>query len=338
MTIFSNSRAITGASYALTAVGLWIILHNGLLGALLAGLLVYSLVHLMAPPLMARRYSSDRARLIAVAALASFTVIIVTLAIWGAVSFFKSDAGSVTVLLQKLADIIEASRSQLPGWVIDRLPGDAASLQESITEWLREHSVEAKHIGQEAGRTAAHVLLGMIIGAMVALHDTTEHQRYLPLAAALRDRLTKLVDAFRQIVFAQVRISAINTVLTALYIFVALPLADVHLPLSKTLILVTFLAGFLPVIGNLISNSMIVIAGLAHSLPIAVSSLVFLVVIHKLEYFLNARIIGAHINARAWELLSAMLVMEAVFGLPGVVAAPVFYAYLKQELVDAKLV
>ena len=32
------------------------------------------------------------------------------------------------------------------------------------------------------------------------------------------------------------------------------------------------------------------------------------------------------------SLLLAILVMEAAFGLPGVVAAPVFYAYVKAEL------
>ena len=52
---------------------------------------------------------------------------------------------------------------------------------------------------------------------------------------------------------------------------------------------------------------------LSQGVPVAVASLVYLVVIHKLEYFLNARIIGSHINARAWELLIAMLVMEAAF-------------------------
>jgi hypothetical protein len=33
-----------------------------------------------------------------------------------------------------------------------------------------------------------------------------------------------------------------------------------------------------------------------------------------------------------------MLAMEAVFGLHGVVAAPVFYAYMKKELSDNGLV
>jgi predicted PurR-regulated permease PerM len=55
-------------------------------------------------------------------------------------------------------------------------------------------------------------------------------------------------------------------------------------------------------------------------------------VIHKLEYFVNARIIGTQIRSRAWELLIAMLVMEAAFGVAGVIAAPIFYAYLKDEL------
>lgn len=32
------------------------------------------------------------------------------------------------------------------------------------------------------------------------------------------------------------------------------------------------------------------------------------------------------------ELLLAMLIMEAAFGLPGIIAAPIFYAYIKREL------
>ncbi|MCA3799596.1 MAG: hypothetical protein IOC32_02255, partial [Burkholderia sp.] len=56
------------------------------------------------------------------------------------------------------------------------------------------------------------------------------------------------------------------------------------------------------------------------------------------EYFLNAKIIGGQIESRAWELLLAMLIMEAAFGLPGVIAAPIFYAYLKRELYLLRLI
>jgi predicted PurR-regulated permease PerM len=113
---------------------------------------------------------------------------------------------------------------------------------------------------------------------------------------------------------------------------VVLPLLGSRLPLTKTLIALTFLTGLLPVIGNLISNTVIVVVSLSYSLGAALGSLTFLIVIHKLEYFLNAKIVGTEIQARAWELLLAMLVMEAAFGLAGVVAAPIYYAYLKDEL------
>ena len=117
-----------------------------------------------------------------------------------------------------------------------------------------------------------------------------------------------------------------------------LPLFGVELPFKKTLIVVTFIAGLLPVLGNLISNTVIVIVGLSYSFGVAMASLAFLIVIHKLEYFLNARIVGTQISSRTWELLVAMLAMEAAFGVAGVVAAPIYYAFLKEELKSRGLV
>ena len=48
--------------------------------------------------------------------------------------------------------------------------------------------------------------------------------------------------------------------------------------------------------------------------------------------------IGAQVHAHAWELLLAMLVMKAAFCIPGLIAAPIFYAYIKDELVSRRLV
>jgi predicted PurR-regulated permease PerM len=327
----------TIASYVLAAAALIVVLKVGLLAALFSGLLVYSLVHLLTPAL-GKNIGDQRARVVAVALLGALIVLLLSALVWGTVTFFQSDAGSVQVLLQKMADIMEASRGQMPAWLKEHIPASTEAIREAITVWLRAHAVQAQSIGQEAGRTIAHLLIGMVIGAMAALYDTTRLPRFKPLAAALHARVVHLHQAFRSIVFAQVRIAAINAVFTAIYLLIVLPLAGIHLPLTKSMIAITFFAGLLPVVGNLISNSVIVIVSLAHSLTIALASLLFLVVIHKLEYFLNAKIIGSHINARAWELLAAMLTMEAIFGLPGVIAAPVFYAYAKRELIEQGLV
>jgi len=178
----------------------------------------------------------------------------------------------------------------------------------------------------------------MVLGAMVALHEAVPIETNRPLARELVERVTKLGDAFRRVVFAQVRISLINTVLTGIYIALILPSLGVKLPFAKTLVAVTFITGLLPVVGNLISNVVIVVVSLSYSPTVAIGSLLFLIVIHKLEYFLNARIVGSRTECHAWELLLAMLAMEAAFGIAGVVAAPIYYAYLKDELSDRGLV
>jgi len=53
---------------------------------------------------------------------------------------------------------------------------------------------------------------------------------------------------------------------------------------------------------------------------------------------MNARIVGHEVQATAWELLSAMLLLEAVFGVVGLVAAPVLYAWLKAEVKEQKMI
>jgi predicted PurR-regulated permease PerM len=164
------------------------------------------------------------------------------------------------------------------------------------------------------------------------LHEVVKDDCLKPFALALVGRTSLLSEAFRNIVFAQVRIAGINAVFTGIYLAIVLPLLGVSLPFVKTIIAITFLLGLIPVIGNLLSNTIIIIVSLSQSLNVAMASFVFLIVIHKLEYFLNARIVGGRIRAHAWEILIAMLMMESVFGISGVIAAPIYYAYIKNEL------
>jgi len=324
------------AAWVIAACVLTAALALHLMPALLAGLLVYELVHVVAARVLMSR--SGGRKLAAVGLIATTIVVVLTLALWGIVAFLRSDAGSLPNLLQKMAEIIEGSRGKLPEWVLESIPGDPDALKSAIAAWFTEHARELRTIGGEVGHAAVHILIGMVIGAMVSLHEARPDARSGPLAVALSERCRRLGDSFRRVVFAQVRISAINTVFTAIFLVALLPMLGVHLPYAKTLVAITFLAGLLPVIGNLISNVVIVIVSLAVSVEVAIGSLVFLIVIHKLEYFLNARIVGGQIRAHAWELLLAMLVMEAAFGIAGVAAAPIYYAYLKDELAARELI
>lgn len=326
------------AAWLMMAAGLLLTLKLHLLPALLAGLLVSQLVHVLAPRFVIGRLDHVWAKVLVVS--------LITLAVLGALGgataaiiLYLRTEGGLAGLLTRMAEIIENSRELLPAWAAAWMPqGDESVIRAGLVEWLRTHAQDLRRFGGDAGRGLLHFILGLIIGGFVALREARTQHVMAPLAQAMYERASRLGDAFRRVVFAQVRISALNALLTGIYLMLVLPALGVQLPFTKTMIVVTFVVGLLPVLGNLISNTVIVVISLSHSLHAAAGSLLFLVVIHKLEYFVNARIIGGQIKARAWELLIAMLAMEAAFGVQGVIAAPIFYAYIKKELSDRELI
>ena len=326
------------ASCVLAVAALAAILGVGLLSALLSGLLVYNLVQFTAPMLGRLGVPARLANGVALTLLALVFVVLITAGVTSGVSLLNGGPESVVTLLTKMAEIIDEARVHLPIWARDYFPSDLRELEALSAKLLREHAGQLQLVGRDVGVLLVHILVGMVIGGLVTLNPAVASRPLGPLAAALADRVTLLSKAFRNIVFSQIRISALNTFLTAIYLVVVLPALGVHLPFVRTMIVVTFVAGLLPVIGNLISNTVIVIVSLSNSFLAAIGSLVFLVVIHKLEYFVNARIIGSRIKARAWELLLAMVFMEACFGIPGLIAAPIYYAYLKDELAMRRLI
>ena len=326
------------AAWILAGIALLLVLVLHLLPSLLAGLLVYEMVEMLAPRLRLVRIRRERSKLAAVGLLALGVILVIAAAVIAIVAFVRSEAGSIPMLLQRMADILDRWRTVFPASVVERLPEGIDELRDLAVSALREHAGVVQHAGAEAGRTMAHILVGAGIGVLAALHEARGGEPAGPLAQALEERTRRLGEAFRRVVFAQVRISALNTLMTALYLVGLLPLIGLHVPLAKTMIVVTFLTGMLPVVGNLVSNTIIVVLSLSVSLPVAIGSLIFLIVIHKLEYFLNAHIVGSRVHAHAWELMIAMLVMEAAFGVPGLVAAPIYYAYIKDELTSRGLV
>jgi predicted PurR-regulated permease PerM len=129
---------------------------------------------------------------------------------------------------------------------------------------------------------------------------------------------------------AQVVISLVNTFFTGLFI-VGLSLFGAPLPYSFVLIVVTFLCGLLPIVGNLISNTVIFGIGLTQSVQLGVISLSYLIILHKFEYFLNSKIIGGRIKNPMWLTLLSLLIGERLAGIPGMILAPVILNYCKLE-------
>ncbi len=138
-------------------------------------------------------------------------------------------------------------------------------------------------------------------------------------------RFRTFFQSFEIVMGAQLLISAINTVLTSFFIIWA------GLPYTGFLIILTFLAGLLPIIGNLISNTLIVVLAFTLSPQHAIGALVFLVVLHKLEYFLNSKIVGDRIKNPMWLTLLGLIIAERLMGVAGMILAPIILNYIKVE-------
>ena len=245
---------------------------------------------------------------------------------------FKS--GGLERLMQLVADTLDQIRATAPAWIVERLPQSADAMQHAVSEWLRGHAHDVQRWSGMALKILVHIIIGLAIGLMAATarrrapQDTPRR----PLVVLARARMMQLATAFGDVFAAQLRISFINATLTGLYLLVVLPMLGYHVPLGPTLVGFTFFASLVPIIGNLLSNAAITVAALTVGLWIGVASLGFLIVIHKLEYFLNARIVGGRTNVPTYTMLGAMVVLEAAFGLGGLVAAPVYAAWLTREL------
>ena len=228
--------------------------------------------------------------------------------------------GELPALFEKVASTLEEVRLRLQSWGVSysRLDEivDTGRLQSALSEWFREHAAQLTHVGGEAGKMLVHTLLGAVLGSWCS-SSTRAPIPNVPSRWPSPSGCGRLAASFDAVVMAQVEISALNTVLTAAYLFLVLPLFGQSLPFSGTLLALTFVAGLLPVVGNLLSNTIIVAVSAGSSLWLAGASLVFLVVIHKLEYFLNARIVGARVGRAPGRCCSRCWSSSRPSGCPG---------------------
>ena len=180
-------------------------------------------------------------------------------------------------------------------------------------------------------------LVMLVVGLVVAVSLFVSSRLELGNPQAPRDNLYSLVtgevnerfrvfyQCFATVMGAQIVISTINTTLTAIFVLWA------NLPYAGLIVVVTFFCGLLPLIGNLMSNTVIVSVALTVSPELGMAALVFLVVLHKLEYFLNSKIIGQRIKNPMWLTLLALVIAERLMGIPGMILAPVILHYIRTE-------
>jgi predicted PurR-regulated permease PerM len=333
MTDSSERRPWTGIALALVACAIIAVLRVHLTLAFMAGMLVYVAGRRLTEWLQ-RRSRLPHPSLWSVAILAALAAGAGSMVVERGAALAGNGSG-VQGLIEHMADAIGQLRTTLPSWLAAQVPASLEALRAAAVPWLQRHASQVGLWGQQTLGAVTYALAGAVVGALAVIEVRPARARWMrptPWIAALNERFQLFEEAFGAVVFAQFTIAAINTVLTGIYVLVVLPALGASLPFAVTLVALSFATGLIPVVGNLVSNTVIVVVSLTHGVAITSLSLGFLVAIHKLEYLLNARIVGGRIGTKAWDLLAAMLAFEAFFGLGGLVMAPIVYAYARAEL------
>jgi predicted PurR-regulated permease PerM len=214
---------------------------------------------------------------------------------------------------------------------------DYDSLKDLITDTVKAqvHYVgSVARIARGASAQFAFLIIGVVVAISIFLNPRIELDRHATASPSnfyswccdeIAARFSTFYRSFATVMGAQIVISAINTAFTALFVLI------LQFPHATVVIGLTFLCGLLPVIGNLISNTIIVGIAFTVSPNRALLALIFLIAIHKFEYFLNGKIIGGRIHNPMWLTLLALIVGEKLMGIPGMIFAPVILHYVKVE-------
>ncbi len=319
------SHALSGprrASYALFILALLVIARFGLGPCVLAGLCSYMIMELTELRL---RKTGLRPQFARWAALAVFTILAIALS-----SIFIKFVRVAVARLPVLLDTVLPRLTELSVRFGLDLPADnALELRDLIVTSAKENFSSVSKTSGLLTRGFFQVTIGVFAAAIRFLTPQGEDgasNLFEALRTEFSARASLFVRSFERVVGAQVTIATINTILTAIFLHV------MDFPFKTFLILTSFVCGMVPIIGNVISNIAIVTAGLIVSVQLATMGLVYLVIIHKLEYILNSRIVGGSIDTPMWMTLLGLVVGEAMMGVPGVLLAPALLHYAREEL------
>ena len=332
-----ESPQVAVASYVLVLLSLLMVMHFGLLAGLLSACVGFLLTRWLTVHLgRIQRYLPLKAENLAATLVMLAPLVLLAVALSRSRSYIIGAPLQYRELLDFLARTVLELREKLPPEIASQLPDGADEIQRALASYLGAKAGALASAGRAWLGGLLYAYVGGIVGALAALGHGARARG--PLIRQLAVRVTRLGDAFRQIVAAQFWIAAFNTSLTAIFLLLVLPLWGMKLPYTAMLITLTFVGGLIPIVGNLICNSVITLVGLSVSPYAAAACLGFLILIHKAEYVINAKVVGQRTHIRVWELLAVLFVAEAVYGPAGLVAAPLFYAYAKKELEAARLI
>ena len=229
-------------------------------------------------------------------------------------------------------------RPHMPKAVAKHFPNDTAQINGLLEEGGAVFGRNALGFGATGMHMLFQLLFAILIAAACCTRPVLDSTEYKPFRREWLTRIQEYSICFAQLMSAQVYVALWNAFCTGIFLYGILPLMGVELSFREALVVFTLFVSLIPALGNMVANTAMAFLCLPHGAGVVLAAVVFLIVVHKAEYIINARIIGKNVQATVPEMLIAILIGECLFGLPGLMLGPVSYAYLKMFLIKKNLV
>ncbi|WP_308283306.1 AI-2E family transporter [Pseudonocardia nigra] len=335
-----------GLRLALVAVGAWLLgfLVGQLWSIILPVLLAIILATVLWPPTAwLRRHRFPPAAAAAAVLLGGIVVLagLITL-------ITTSVSGSIDEIVQSAQSGIQAIQDWLAGPPLNLARGQLdAALQQATSQLQQSVSTIATSVLAGVGSVASGVVTALLT-LVLAFLFVKDGPRFLPwlegvagdgagghIAEVLR-RMWRTIGEF-------IRVQAVVALVDA--VLIGLGLVVLGVPLALPLAVLTFLGGFVPIVGALVAGALSVLVALvSNGFTTALIVLAIILVVQQLEgNVLQPILQGRSLNLHAAVVLLAVTAGGTLYGIAGaflavpvVAAAAVVLRYLS-ERIDARV-
>src|SRR5436190_20199663 len=137
---------------------------------------------------------------------------------------------------------------------------DVEGLKAAIMDMMKDEFKQVGNFARATTKQLLFILIGIVVAVSLFLNPDVEkqvgrgknHNLFTEFADEIVQRFRCFYESFSTVIGAQIIISGINTLLTAIFVLA------MSLRHTTVVIGLTFLCGLLPIVGNLLSNSIIV--------------------------------------------------------------------------------
>ncbi|MDK1595519.1 hypothetical protein QZK53_10870, partial [Acinetobacter baumannii] len=208
MQSLSNRQSLI-ASYILMGIFLLSVIPLHLLASFFAGFLIYEII-ISLSSIVERYIDGQRARIFISILLSIITISLLAFFITSLISFVVYDLKGVGLhsingkVDQTLLHLQAEIGKYLPGYI----PDSVTELKDEIFAFMKDNVTTLKNASSDILHNLVTMVMGLIIGILVAIHGFHRRTPQPVFKSLLIQRIQKLSISFRNVVFAQIKISA----------------------------------------------------------------------------------------------------------------------------------